>query len=87
MKVTVEVDCTPAEARAFLGLPDLTPLNEALVGEMVNRAQTNMNMLQPDELMKNWMTWGGQAQDQFRRMMGMAATAAAGGSTGSSDRK
>ena len=23
MKVTVEVDCTPAEAREFMGLPDL----------------------------------------------------------------
>ena len=83
MKVTVEVDCTPEEARAFLGLPDLTPLNEALVDEMVNRAKTNMNMLQPDELMKSWMAWGGQAQDQFRRMMTAAATgAAAGGTTG-----
>ena len=86
MKVTVEVECTPEEARAFLGLPDLTPLNEALVGEMVKRAQSNMNLLQPDEVMKNWMAWGGQAQDQFRRMMGMAA-GAAGGSTGLSDRK
>ena len=86
MKVTVEVECTPEEARAFLGLPDLTPLNEALVGEMVKRTQSNMNMLQPDELMKNWMVWGGQAQDQFRRMMGMAA-GAAGASTGVSERK
>ena len=84
MKVTVEVDCTPEEARAFLGLPDLTPLNEVLVGEMVNRAQTNMNMLQPDELMKSWMSWGGQAQDQFRRMMTAAATGAAGGGGGTS---
>ena len=50
MKVRIEAECTPEEARAFLGLPDLTPLNEVLVGEMVNRAQTNMNMLQPEEL-------------------------------------
>jgi Family of unknown function (DUF6489) len=83
MKVTIEVDCTPAEARAFLGLPDLTPLNEAVVDEMVKRTQSNMNALQPDELMKNWLAWGGQAQDQFRRMMGMAAGAA----TGPADRK
>ena len=31
MKVTIEVDCTPVEARTFLGLPDVTPLNEHLV--------------------------------------------------------
>ena len=82
MKVTVEVDCTPEEARAFLGLPDITPLNERLVDEMVNRVETNMNMLQPEELMKSWMSWGGQAQEQFRRMMTAATGAAAGGAAG-----
>ena len=87
MKVTVEVDCTPEEARAFLGLPDVGPLNEALVGEMVKRAETNMNMLQPEELMKSWMTWGGQAQEQFRRMMTAAAGTAAGGAAGGSGKR
>ena len=31
MKVTVDVDCTPEEARRFLGLPDLTPVHQAYV--------------------------------------------------------
>ena len=26
MKITVDVDCTPEEARAFLGLPDVKPM-------------------------------------------------------------
>lgn len=29
MKVHVEVECSPEEARAFLGLPDVTQANEA----------------------------------------------------------
>jgi hypothetical protein len=69
MKVNVEVDCTPAEARAFLGLPDVTPLNEALVSEMQARMQANMAAMQPEELMKSWTSFGMQAQDQFRRLM------------------
>ena len=36
MKVTVEIDCTPVEARAFMGLPDVTPLNEKIVAEMAD---------------------------------------------------
>ena len=87
MKVTVEVDCTPEEARAFLGLPDVAPLNEALVREMTSRAEANMNLLKPDELMKSWMTWGGQAQDQFRRMMTAATGAAAGGAAGGTGKR
>jgi hypothetical protein len=31
MKVNVEIDCTPEEARRFLGLPDVTKANEAYV--------------------------------------------------------
>ena len=37
MKMTVEVDCTPEEARRFLGLPDVTEANEAYV-EAVTKA-------------------------------------------------
>ncbi|HYN46238.1 MAG TPA: DUF6489 family protein [Allosphingosinicella sp.] len=34
MKVTVDVDCTPEEARRFLGFPDLTAAHEAYVEKM-----------------------------------------------------
>jgi hypothetical protein len=73
MKVTIEVDCTPLEARSFFGLPDVTMLNDHLVQEMKNRMDANINMLQPEELMRSWMSFGGQAQEQFMRMM-LAAT-------------
>jgi hypothetical protein len=69
VKVNVEVDCTPAEARAFLGLPDVTPLNEAMVAEMQKRMEANVAAMQPEELMKTWTSFGLQAQDQFRRLM------------------
>ena len=34
MKITVELDCTPEEARKMMGLPDVNKLNEAYVKEM-----------------------------------------------------
>jgi hypothetical protein len=74
MKVTVNVECSPQEARAFLGLPDVTPLNEMMISEMQARMKSNMAALQPDELMKNWMALGGQATEHFRKLM-TAATA------------
>ena len=42
MKLNIEIDCTPAEARAFLGLPDVTGLNDHLVAEMQKRMDANM---------------------------------------------
>ena len=73
MKLNVEIDCTPAEARAFLGLPDVTALNEHLVAEMKKRVDANIAMAAPEELMKNWMAFGGQAQEAMRRFMEGAA--------------
>ena len=69
MKVKLEVDCTPAEARAFLGLPDVESLNEQLVTEVKRRMDDNITAMQPDELMKTWTSFGLQARDQFRKLM------------------
>jgi hypothetical protein len=72
MKMTIEIDCTPVEARSFLGLPDVGPLNEKLVEEMQKRMEANINMLSPEELMKNWAAFGAGAQEQFRKLMSSA---------------
>ena len=78
--VGVRLSRGPAEARAFFGLPDVTQLNDHLVNEMTKRVDANINMLQPEELLKNWMNFGGQAQETFMRLMTAAATGGASGS-------
>jgi hypothetical protein len=78
MNVKIEIDCTPKEARAFLGLPDVEPLNSHLVEEMTRRLDANIAMLQPEELMKTWTAFGLQAQDHFQKLMAAAASGAAG---------
>jgi hypothetical protein len=78
MNVKVEVDCTPAEARAFLGLPDVSGLNDHLVKEMKARMDANMAMVAPDELVKTWMAFGGEASQQFMKLMGSAIGSAGG---------
>jgi hypothetical protein len=72
MKVKIDIDCTPQEARAFFGLPDVAPVNELMVKEMTKRMQENMASLEPDVLMRNWMSFGGQMQDQFLSLMRQA---------------
>ena len=79
MKVTIEVDCTPEEARRFMGLPDVTPLNEQLVAEMGKRIEANANLLSPEEFMKNWMAFGTGAQEQFRKLMEAGMSSGFGG--------
>ena len=80
MNVKIEIDCSPAEARAFLGLPNVEVLNDHLVLEMKRRMDANMAALAPEELMKTWTAFGMQATDQFRQMMTAAATSGVSGS-------
>lgn len=54
MKFEVEVECTPAEARAFLGLPDLTPLHDAWIERMKGLSLDGLSSEDWQKLMKNW---------------------------------
>jgi hypothetical protein len=77
MKVNIEIDCSPKEARAFFGQPDVEAFNAWMVEQMQQRISQNMDMLKPEEILKGWMAFGGQAQEQMRRFMEAAAGAAA----------
>jgi len=48
MKVTVEVDCTPDEARRFMGLPDVERVNSVYIDAMTRTMQgvTSMDQLE-----------------------------------------
>lgn len=56
MKINVEVDCTPEEARAFLGLPDLRPMQDQLLAEMGERMSASLRAVDPQEMMRLWLT-------------------------------
>ena len=58
MKFTVNVDCTPEEARAFLGLPDVKPMQEQLMHELQAQIAANIRAMSPDEMMKIWLPVG-----------------------------
>ena len=73
MKITVNVDCTPEEARAFLGLPDLKPMQDELMQEVRNRLMAGVAAMDPTEILRTWMpaTAGlEQMQDFFAKMAG-----------------
>jgi hypothetical protein len=56
MKITINVDCTPAEAREFLGLPDLRPLQAAWLSEIEKRMIAEVDRFSPEALMGSWLS-------------------------------
>ena len=67
MKVSIEVDLTPEEARRFLGLPDVAEANEALVAAIKARLGDSVGKLDAEGLMKLWFPGGIQGMEQMQK--------------------
>ncbi|MDG1826922.1 MAG: DUF6489 family protein [Henriciella sp.] len=91
MKITVNIEVTPQEARSFLGLPDVEPINTLIIDEMTRRTKENIDTLaNPERLIAQWMTVSGKGIEQFQNLMGgvvSRAASAAKSATGTSKKK
>jgi hypothetical protein len=68
MKVHVDIECTPEEARAFFGLPDVQPVQAAVMKELEARLMSGMQAMDPETLMKTWVPAGIASMEQMQRM-------------------
>jgi hypothetical protein len=76
MKVHIEIDMTPEEARKVMGLPDVSALQERMMAEMERRMKAALDTSDPEAMLKAWMPV--QGFEKFQQFVGDAATAAAG---------
>jgi hypothetical protein len=70
MKVNVEIDLTPEEARRAMGLPDLAPLHQRYVAMMLETMESGgvrPEML--DAMMKSWAPMGEAGVAMWRKML------------------
>ena len=68
MKITFDVDCTPDEARSFLGLPNVKPMQDALLSKIEERMTVNLDAISPEALLKTWLPAGVQGMEQLQKM-------------------
>jgi hypothetical protein len=67
MKVTINIDCTPEEARTFLGLPDFGPLQREVMESLRERMMKAMASAEPEALLKQWLATGTQTFEQIQK--------------------
>ena len=68
MKVTVEVDCTPLEARQFLGLPNVEPMQDAVMAQIEKKMLAEMERFSPESVMKTWFSLLPQNAERVQEM-------------------
>jgi hypothetical protein len=77
MKINVEIDCTPLEARQFIGLPDVAPMQTAVMEKLQQQVMSNIEKISPESLIQSWFTFDPKIaerfQDMFVAMAGLAA--------------
>ena len=54
LKIKLDIDCTPEEARAFLGLPDLAGIQNEMLEKFRDRMAANLKYADPQEMFKLW---------------------------------
>lgn len=88
MKVNIEIDCTPEEARRFLGLPDLQPMQQAVMDKLQQQMLDAAAAMSPEAMLRQWMPMVPQTPEQLREAMGrMAAMFMPGGAAGGDGRR
>jgi hypothetical protein len=75
MKITVDIDCTPEEARQLMGLPDVSDMQQEVVDEIRKRLLAGLDAMDPQAMLQGWNPAGAEGWEQIQKMFwsGLAA--------------
>jgi len=68
MKIKLDIECTPEEARKFFGLPDVEKMQQALVQQIQDKMTENIAGLDAENMMKTWLPTSMKGLDQMQNM-------------------
>ena len=68
MKVNVEIDCTPLEARQFFGLPDVVPMQTAVMDKLQQQMTANIEKISPESLIQSWFSFDPKLAERFQEL-------------------
>ncbi len=68
MKVSIEIECTPAEARQFFGLPNVEPMQAAVMEQFQNKMLAEMDRISPEFVMQTWLSLMPSGAEQMQKL-------------------
>ncbi len=74
MKINVEVECTPEEARRAMGLPDFTPVHDHYIGMLLESLEKGASPELLDQMMKSWAPMGEAGLGMWRQLFDLAGS-------------
>lgn len=83
MKIQIDIDCTPEEARRFLGLPDVTEVNRMAMDRVYEHLEQTLRDMDPETVLRTWLPAGLEGWRQMQDVFWQEVTKSAGGRTSS----
>jgi Family of unknown function (DUF6489) len=87
MKIHMDMDLTPEEARTLFGLPDVKPMQQAMMGEIEGRMKKALSAMEPEAIIKMWLPASIQSLEQWQKFIWSRMTGGAGGTAASTESK
>ncbi len=67
MKIRIDIDCTPDEARSFMGLPDVASVQNVVMDHVKAQVVDNLKAMDPESLMKTWVPQGLKGIEELQK--------------------
>ncbi|MEI6484741.1 MAG: DUF6489 family protein [Sphingomonadales bacterium] len=77
MKISFDIECTPQEARAFFGLPDLEPVHALYLDRMKTAITEGVTPADWEKMIRTWAPGIAGGFEQWQKLMMAGLTAAA----------
>ena len=68
MKVNIEIDFTPEEARQFMGLPNVSSLQAEMLAGIQEKVAESARAMDPEALVKGWLAGAAPGMEDFQKM-------------------
>lgn len=68
MKIHLEIDCTPEEARRAMGLPDFSPIHERYLARLQETMESGASPELMEQMLKSWNPMGEAGLNMWRSL-------------------
>ena len=69
MNISMNIDCTPEEARRFMGLPDMQPIHDLYLDKMKEAMTDGINPETMEKMFRAWAPMGEVGMNAWRQVL------------------
>jgi hypothetical protein len=69
MKITMDIECSPEEARRLMGLPDMGPIHDIYLDKLKDTMSEGLTPETMDRMIRTWTPMGEVGMNAWRQMI------------------